>query len=423
MDKKIRNTLCSLLLVSVVLTGCNKASPSDLMKNMTDENKEITSTEDPSAVKDNDYAKVPENPDKDPDLYINVTDLSGKTLAAIESAESGMIVPDMGVFYLCNDEYRLTKVNKDGKQEDIILGSAKDYSYETFYARTCIGDKLYTLAIKGDLYDQKEDQLYLLEFDLKEGKKNEYLISDNGFPYASLTSFNENVVLFFHDQKDSLTDRIIEFDTATKEIREVTTYRLDNGLVGESVRSLYADRDNLYVLKAIYKGTTDISMAVDVLDSGYKKTKEYDITVPMLKAVNDCTNMEDLNELIQAVSSFNIIDGRYLYYENFSVSRAFIDLKDSSVLYGIPEPFTSSSGNGPKVFYSVFCSASKDTIDPRAIYIFEKGELKKIPTAILDDGQQLSSVSASPDGNYMFTICGKDNKIIMTKIVTSSELR
>ena len=238
-----------------------------------------------------------------------------------------------------------------------------------------------------------------------------------------MTSRDGKIILFFHDQKEKLTDRIIEFDCSTKNIRELLTYTLDNDLAGESVRSIYADKDALYLLKVVYNSNNNISMAIDVFDKDYKKIKDYDITDAMKKATVETTNMEDLNELIQPVSSFNIFDGRYIYYENFSVTRAFIDLKDSSLLYAIPEPFTSSSGNGPKVFYSLFCLESKDSIDPESLYIFDNGELKKIPTAILDDGQQISSVTASPDGYYMVSICGEDNTPYLAKIVSSSELR
>lgn len=428
MNKYIRQTICTLLLIPVTLTGCKMALPADTRADQDKANDAdlIISTpadEESSDYEENDYARVPDMDYEDPNLNIKLTDLSGKSLTAIESSDSGMIVPDMGVFYKCDDEYRLTKMTENGKKEEIILGSAKEYSYETFYARTCIDNMLYTLAIKGDLQDQKEDQLYLVEFDLKEGTENEYLISDNGFPYASLTSRDGKIILFFHDQKEKLTDRIIEFDCSTKNIRELLTYTLDNDLAGESVRSIYADKDAFYVLKAIYNGAVNISMAVDVFDKDYNKIKSYDITDAMIKATVGSTNMEDLNELIQAVSSFNIFDGRYLYYENFSVTRAFIDLKDSSLLYAFPDTFTSSLGNGSKVFYSLFCLESKETIDPRSVYIFDNGELKKIPTAILDDGQQISSITASPDGYYMVSICGEDTQPYLAKILSSSELR
>lgn len=428
MNKNIRQTICTLLLIPVALTGCKMALPAD---SRADQNKEsdadlIISTpaeEKSTDYEENDYARVPDIDYEDPNLNIKLTDLSGKALAAIEASDSGMIVPDMGIFYKLDDDYHLKKMTEDAIPEDIILGSSNEYSYETFYARTCVDRKLYTLAIKGDPQDQKEDQLYLVEFDLKEGSKNEYLISDNGFPYASLTSRGDKIVLFFHDQKEKLTDRIIEFDCSTKKIRELLTYTLDNDLAGESVRSIYADKDSFYVLKTIYNGAANISMAVDVFDKEYNKIKTYDITNAMIKATLESAKTEDLNELIQAVSSFNIFDGRYLYYENFSVTRAFIDLKDSSLLYAFPDTFTSSLGNGSKVFYSLFCLESGANIDPRAVYIFDKGELKKIPTAILDDGQQISSVTASPDGYYMISISGEDNNPYLAKIVSSQELR
>lgn len=428
MNKDLTKTLCTLLLIPMTFTGCRMALPQEL-KGDDSKSKDadlIISTpadENSGEYDENDYARVPDIPDEDPNLAIKITDLKGNSLAAIESSDSGMIVPGIGVFYKCDNEYRLTRMTEDGKPENIILGSANEYSYETFYARTYIGNELYTLAIKGNPEDNVKDQLYLLEFDLADGKKNEYLISDNGFPYASLTAYNGNILLFFHDQQDILTDRVIEFNTTTKEVREVLTYTLDNDLQGESVRSVYADKDNIYVLKAIYKGSKDISMAVDVFDGEYKIIKELNITDPMMKAINECAKEDGPNELIQAVSSFNIFDGRYLYYENFSVTRAFIDLTSSSLLCAIPDPFTSSVGNGPKVFYSIFCLESNDTVDPRSVYVFENGELKKIPTAIQDDGQLISSITASPDGYYMVSICDEENKPYMAKIVSSSELR
>lgn len=398
MKKILLKTLCLLLLAPFAFTGCASRIYADQGKSDID-----AKTQD-SVIDPDD---LPE-----PLLDLSVVDQYGKSIAKVRASDIGMITP-YGMFYKVNNEYHLLRT-ENNNNEDVTLAAFDDISYETEYARTILGGKLYTLAVSGDLMGSDPFTQWLLEFDLKNGTAERYKISENGFPYSSLTSIGDKIILFFHDQKDVLNDRIIEFDPATGKTSDIMTYYLDNNLKGDSVRSLCSDKDNLYILRIKFNGNTDISMYIDVFDKEYKKVRELDITDIAKEGAAQCISTEDpgelANEFSQHISGFRIIDGKYLYYQNFSVSRFILDLEKGSVLYSIPEPFMCAPGDGELMFYTIMSIEELKTIDPYAVYRFDKGTLKKDPTITVNDGQIIVSATSSSDGKYMVTVADQDQK-------------
>lgn len=404
MENKLCKALVTLLCLPLVFTGC-KANivPVDISS-------------------DKDLATVESSSDKDntadPLNNIQIRDNKGNVLSGIQASDVGMLTPK-GVFYLKGNEYHLLRTDEENK-EDVLLAKYDDLSYETSYSRTFLEGKLYTLAVTGNITGSDPFTLWLLEFDLNEGKAERYKISDNGFPYSSLTSFNGKIIIFFHDQKETLTDRIVEFDPKTGKTSEIMTYDLDKDLNGESARSLCSENDRLYILKLKFKGSSDISMYVDVFDSTYKKISELDVTETVKEGMADCIYTSEasqlMNEMSQHVSAFRVIDGRYLYYQNFSVVRCITDLENGKCLYGIPEPFTSAPGDGDLIFCSINSYVVNDTIDPYAVYRFEDGTLKKDPAASAEDGRIVVSITSSSDGRYMVIYADKNGSVFTANI-------
>ena len=398
MKKILLKSLCLLLLAPFAFTGCASRLYADQGKADN-----ISKTED----------TVPDTEDLPETLLdLSVLDQYGSPIAKVQASDIGMITP-YGMFYKVYNEYHIVRTEKNNN-EDVTLAAFDDISYETEYARTILGGKLYTLAISGDLMGNNPFTQWLLEFDLKNGKTERYKISDNGFPYSSLTAIGNKIILFFHDQKDVLNDRIIEFDPASGKTTDIITYYLDNDLKGDTVRSIYSDNDNLYILRIKFNSSSDISMYVDVFDKEYKKIREFDITDIAKEGAAQCMSTEApeeiANEFSQHISGFRILDGRYLYYQNFSVSRFILDLEKGSLLYAIPEPFMSTPGDGELMFYTIMSIEELKTIDPYAVYRFDKGTLKKDPTITVNDGQIIVSASSSSDGKYMVTVADQDQK-------------
>ena len=385
-----KKTVIGALLGSLLLTGCSAANTADTSKE--------TVTKTTVAMKN-----------EGGDLVFN-----------IDQDGDAMIVPDRGIFYSkitsesnngMTHSYRFVKFNSESN-EDMPLGTVEDLSYETYYARTYLDNKVYTLAVIGNMTDGTPDPLWLMEFDLQNGSINKYKVTDNGFPYSYLTSMNGKIVLFHHDQQDTLYDRLIEFDPATGTIREITHFELSNDLQGDSIRALYSEGDKLYVLRLRFEGPSTTRAYVDTYDSGYNKINERDIT--------DIIKISDDNELQQCVSAFRVVDDKYLFYENYSVTRRIADLDTGEIICDIDDPFALSKGGGTLYFYSIMNTPVNGDFDANSIYGFKDGKLTQIKTAICDDGQEILALTSAEDGNMLMVIKDTKDGSIMTKVAVNS---
>ena len=388
------------LMAAVVFTGCAKSASPTESQNSADNN-----------------------------VVIPITSESGLKIADIRSRGDVLLVPGNGIFYSQTKnnsestiEYHLLRY--DDKVTDTNFGTVTNESYEAMYSRTVVNNKLYTLAITGDILDNIPDPQWLMEFDLESGKMEEYKLTDNGFPYSYMTAMDDKILILEHDQQDKLIDHIVEFDTSSKSITEIMNFELTKDLTGETIRGMYSDFGNLYVLRIFFGGDGRLAACIDVFDKEYQKTGEFDITDILTTAMKECLAEQDVKgELQQMVSSFKVLDNGVFYYENFSSTRIFGNMITGEVLYGLNDLFSSSKDVRSANFYTLFDEPLSEEIEGNSIYSFNDGKLNKISgnkiPLTLNEGQSIWSVS-SADDNILVLIYNAADKTYEATVIKSS---
>ena len=126
---------------------------------------------------------------------------------------------DGGIFYSISDlkEYQFTAdteyrfFDMDGKK-DVSLGTLENQGYEASFARTDHNGKIYTLSVVGNATSGDPVPLLLLAFDPAAGTMKKYTVSENGFPYASMTVSDGKLIIMDHEMSEPKCDKIYEFD-------------------------------------------------------------------------------------------------------------------------------------------------------------------------------------------------------------------
>ncbi len=364
---------------------------------------------------------------------VEIFDEAGEKLGAIERNGAATLT-DAGILYCssaANNEtqYRLFSPENGS---DTLLGSLADQSYEASFARLTLKGKIYTLAVTGNLYDSEPDPLWLLELD-PQGGLTQHKLSDNGFPYAGMTEIGGRILVWFHDQGETeLTDRVLEFEPESGALREVMTYTLKNELSGDTLRGVCVMNGQLCLLRVHFESETQASLWIDLCDviqftdddaaqPEYNLAETVEITGTFLAAAERAAVSEDLiNEMKQPVAYFRFIDGRYLWYENFSITRCLADLETGTVFEETDPYFSLAPGGEIPVFWRLLGGA--DGTD-RGFYTLRGGKLEKTELSFLKEGQTLLSASCAPGGAMLFDVTnsGKvtDSRLVF---VSSSEV-
>ena len=357
---------------------------------------------------------VPENtvPESDPvkpggdapQAVMSVVDRNGKLLGAID-ARAGCTAVDGGVFYsifelaenqfTADAEYRFFRM-EDGK--DILLGTLADQGYEAIYTRTELGGNVYTLALQGYPFDDKPDKLLLLEFDLSAGTMRQHTVSETGFPYAAMAVCRDKLLIMNHETDDQKTDAVYEFDPAAGTVNKVLA------LPGteDSMRGICGVENGVCILR-VTLGSSDTRLFIDYYDTRYSKVSERSISELFLKAYSEMPGFEDrqdtLNEFIMNVSCFRILDGRYLFYENFGRMRTAADLKTDEVLFADMDLYAMSVGSGTPVIYHL--DYEPDNVPDPEIDVFGGGSLKRYDFKPSGKEKMIRNLSRSASGTWM----------------------
>ena len=346
-----------------------------------------------------------ESEDEYANAAVTVADRDGKPLGVIE--RYGLCtVTDSGIFYPANvpgsrgvtKEFRLFDPVSG---EDRLLGTVENVYYEAAYARVEFDGTLYTLVVSGDPMDGEPDPLLLLAFDLEKGGVSGHTVSENGFPYVSMTENSGRLLIMNHDQTDILTDRLIEFDPVASAFTERLAFTLDKELHGESVRGVYAEDGRIYLLRLRFEGEGSVRALLDTYDGAYQKLSELDITDLLVQNADDPSN-----ELMQAVDRFTVTWGRILYYENFSVTRCLADIVTGERLPGVVTDglFAGSQGSGRQIWFDTFATLEKE--GKNSIYsLMVNGTLFTENFTGSDPRYYITSGSVSPNGSLILEAC------------------
>ncbi|MGN0470412.1 MAG: hypothetical protein ACI4GV_05820 [Acutalibacteraceae bacterium] len=403
--KKLTVTIFAALFVIGVFSGCNQHKDN----NFTPESSSISDDDHKTSNNDKTQDSVSSNVQSENEDFDVVEEFENFTAEIVDktSKQLGKIhrnsvatITDYGIFYTAypenaNDgktiEYHIydPKSNKDK-----LLGTLDNQSYEAAYARTELDNKIYTLVMTGELLDNEKDPLWLLEFDMSSCTMAKHKLTENGFPYTTMTVANGKLLIIDHDQQDIQYDRILEFDPITNSIKSVLSFDLSNDLRGDTLRQVYCDENNIYLLRLNFVSDSDIKMFLDTYDMQYNKQSEMDISSMLAETVSNNLAPEDFfNEMKQMANCFAILDGRYIYYENFSASRFLGDLKSGKLLIETDSLFTASSGSGKPLFFYQYGG--------NEIFELKDGKFEKSVFNANDNRYYITFASSSSDGSRL----------------------
>ena len=344
----------------------------------------------------------------DPAALTDVLALDGTLLGKID-ARAAATAADDGIFYrlwvpsdsaaVATAEYHFFRT---ADRTDVLLGALENESYEVYYARTELDGTVYTLALEGNPMDDDPDTLWLLAVNGKEGKMSRCAVSDHGYPYASMAASNGKILIMNHEMTEPKTDAVYEFDPATGAIRTVLSFPAKDN---NSLRAIAPDGDGFCLFRVHVNGSLPDKAFLDRYDSAYNKTSETDLTELFSQEAQKIPGVADgiMSELGMMISAFRLEEGRYLFYENFAITRLILDLETGTSLLAENDLFSMTPGGGaPAIFYLEFDGSAEPNIR-----LLKNGALEPVALHPTDSCTQLRGLSHSPAGSWL--ACLADN--------------
>lgn len=332
-----------------------------------------------------------------------ISDGSGAELGRIDNRANFTAV-DGGLFYSVLElaeysftgtaEYRFFSLKDDS---DVLLGKLEDQGYETGFARTELDGVLYTLAVQGNPAGSEPVPLLLLAFDLANKTMKTYTVSEYGFPYAAMAAAGGKLMIMNHETSGDKAEKIYEFDPATEGMRELLSF--DSSV--DSLRGVCAAEGGFCLLRLKLTGGEN-EMFIDRYDENCVKVSEQPIGEALLRAIMEIPTILGREDAVSQmgfnVSRFELIDGRILVYENFSISRVAVDLETGETLFANDDNFAVASGNGGPIVYRLDFDA-ENVQEPELIAI-ENGEPARIGFTPDEAHRLIQFVSVSESGTW-----------------------
>ena len=419
--------LLAAMLLVVSAFGCGKKNATDAKdKRKNEVNLTPEGGQNPENPGDKDPEKPGETPVDDPngaycgpvmsgELYYDFEVRNGRDRWTFRSNDSGCTMTDYGLFSShkleTEDgmvfEFRLTDV---GNGESKVIGSVAipkgEQGYETDASRVLINGRLITLMTIGDMYDP-ESMLtqYILDFDLEAGTMKTVEGSDNGFPYTMLTLFCGTVTFYNIDSRDGQYCAFYMYHSETGTPQEIDFLRLPwgEGPRHEAVRGLYSDGGVLYVLRVVYEGNVAKQMFVDKYNNNSTKLAEIDVTAAFTEAVCEHGPADVVpDEMIQYMVAFRVIDERYLFIENSSVTSFLYDLTEKKLMMQTGLGAALTSDPNVNIFY--WREPEKALADTNAhCYRFNRPSTERINFASASPNERITDMTVAPNGTALIT--------------------
>ena len=145
-------------------------------------------------------------------------------------------------------------------------------------------------------------------------------------------------------------------------------------------------------------------MFLDTYDNDFNKLSERDISSFLEKGSDNSLVSDDIeNEMKQMVSKFMVLDKRFVYYENFSISRFFGNLENGEILEetkGVGDQFLAASGSGNPFFYYAFGGGKNEN----AVFELKNNSLSKSFFKADDTRYYITAASINQNGNRLIQV-------------------
>lgn len=341
----------------------------------------------------------------EPEKLSAVLDRNGARLGEIDgravatAADAGILY---SVFQPAENQFTATaeyRFFRAADRQDLLLGSLEDQGYEAVYARTELDGMLYTLAVTGSPTDDTPDPLWLLALDPAAGTMTKYKVSEDGFPYASMAAVGGKLLILNHETLSARRDRLCVFDPGEGSIRELLSFP-DDGTA--SLRSVCAAEDGFCLLRLRLESGSPAELLLDRYDAAGEKLSERSLNELLIPAALELPGFSDEAEVLpefgMMVSGFSLREGRYLYYENFGMLRAVLDLEAGTVLLAKDDLWALSRGGGSPAVYRL--DFDEDTAGPE-ILLLRAGKAVSLPLEAKDAHRLLQGLSHSLGGTWL----------------------
>ena len=398
----MKKVICAILSAAMLLAmcGCAKKETTDAEKDLDRKTSDME-TEDvgkDAEMTTEQFVSMEIERVNEP---VRIVDQDGKEIRTLENFGAVQLM-DTGIFYMAvapgDKEVTQYRIFDPESGEDKLLGEIRDQGYIASYSTLEVGGKIYTLTTVGDPIDEKPDTLLLLECDPETETMEKYVISEDGFPYAGMTEKDGRIVLFQHDQQETLYDRVVEFDPGTKEMKEILCFELPKDMVGESVRGISWYGGKLYVLTVRFGKGGEVRLVIHTYDETYQELDEYEISDAIAAVPGNDEAL--LNEMKQMVAHFDVLSETVYYYENFSSSAYFGDMGSGKLL--LTAPVISRSNGMGEAYYRVLLSEA----DEGFRMVSEKdGNFTDSGFRAKDEGYQIDTISTNREGKILVGTC------------------
>ena len=230
-------------------------------------------------------------------------------------------------------------------KQDIKLGTINNWAQQSTES-VCLDEHLYLLITTGEVSDEQNRTVKLLDIDLKNNSIKVVLSEEGGFPYNSMVGVEDKL---FIAKVLSNGSCIEEYNIKTNKTQTLIKFDFnDKTTVGETIRQISADENTIALMMLVKEAAGSVKLRVDVYDHNLNYIKSVDVT--------DISS--EPNELRQGISNFQYSNGLF-YYENFSSTRFLGEISNNQILKTIEtnETFAmalETENNKTKLFYQSF---------------------------------------------------------------------
>ncbi len=291
-------------------------------------------------------------------------------------------------------------------KENYMLGVI-DSRYDALHEATKTDGHLYLSVSSGNYISEENLKLVIYDIDLSEHSMKPLLEIEKGYPYDSYTIANGKLIVaeFLYNGHTDL----VEYDLTEKHDTPVVhAYDESDEFVSDSIRSIYADDENIYMVRLHRDESENYFLYLDTYDFDYNLISSVDMREFCLSSFVERDEESKINEWKQQITQF-FVHGDLVYYENFSSTTAIGTLKDGKIdrLFDTKSGFrcaiTPSEGDKYDLFY---LSWGDDTHGKNTFYRVAP-ETKKTETAeFYADNRDYTVEVAIRDGDKLLTRMG-----------------
>ena len=259
---------------------------------------------------------------------ISVCDTDDKVIDKIEHFGSIAQTEDGFIYSKLSENSKETLLEMEYYQYDfsenqsIKLGSINEWVYEASYDTIYDSNHIYMLVTTGNSYNFDKTTNYLYDIDLKQNIMSATVLENGNSPYNSMTLIGNKVLIVTPGKEKCY---INEYDIKSKSLSTIKEYSFNSETnTGDTIRHISSDKQYVYLLRLKMETETNVQIYVDVYDWNMELITSIDVTAAISENVLETEDIN--NELRQLVSHFDVNNG-YVYYENFSVTRALFEIQ------------------------------------------------------------------------------------------------